>query len=1181
MRLKELTVQGYKSFATKHRFVFPSAVTAVIGPNGSGKSNIADAIRWVLGEQRASHLRAKRTHDLIFAGTERRPRAGLAQVSLTVDNEDGWLDIDFPEVVITRRAHRDGTNEYLINDSRVRLRDVLDLLEGQLGKSNYTVIGQGLVDSALSLRPEERRGLIDEAAGVVPLQRKRDGALRRLAETDENLTRVRDIMAEIGPGLRRMARLADRADRHEQLARELETHLADWYGYRWHRASEQLAAARSKAEELEAAIQGAREAVDDVDKARERAQRSTEAAEADLERHRLERERLATEAAAAHQAAAVASARLEARQSHRVEVDSDRATLDHERKLLARRTAGLEAEIATLEEVRVTRQNAVAGAREALTTADSRYAVCLESIEETRSALFDLSSKLAARRNELNKLTETARARELEREEVARERDATAELLHRLEFEVSEREMALTAADQGLAAATEEAAAAEEAVAPVAAELDQARQRGVRAQSHLESLRERESALEALQTETDAVGRLIGEMEQAGEIGFVGRVSSLLTIEPGWEMAVSSALGSRCDGIVVHDSSSADRALARMPSDARSRLTIVPLTGKQRPGHAWVPIEGELPADAVARAPQAAAIVHLLLGSTAFVEDLGRARTAVSRTDGPARAATRDGNLILPGGVIVTGPAARGALVAQHELDAVRSELETAAGDEARLAERTTALEADRRSLESRVAALSQRRAHAREARAAAKTALEDARLRLERSRREHEWATGALARADDELAALERERTALQEKTSSAALEEQSLSPRIKELEAEREAADPMAARAALNEAIAAAAETAQSLAARKAQHEAAIADGLALEERMVRIRTRLAETAADTDELHAEASRLAEDAQSRQLALEALDERAAPTEAEVLHARQNMQDLAKRLNEQRLHLSELQTQLIEARLSATRHEDGLNRLYDQLRADGEWLPSIGVLPQQLTLGGAAGVPLPIVTALPRDLEQRISAQRRELRSIGAIDREALAEYRDTAARHDLLTEQKADLEVAARDLRTALETLESEIQSRFEATFETVAEAFAAFFPQLFGGGEAQLVVADEPVGSPGIEIVARPPGKHSQPLSLLSGGERAITAVALIFALLKVSETPFVVLDEVDAALDEANVDRFCAALEALSATTQVVIITHNRGTIQRAGVVYGITMGDDGASQVISLRVEEAA
>ncbi len=248
MRLKEISLQGYKSFATKHRFAFPSVVTAVVGPNGSGKSNIADAMRWVLGEQRSSFLRAKKTDDLIFAGTERRPRAGLAEVTLTLDNSESWLDIDFPEVAITRRAHRDGSNEYFLNGARVRLRDILDLIEGRLGRSTYTVIGQGLVDSALALRPEERRGLIDEAAGVVPLQRKRDAALRRLAETDENLTRVSDILAELGPRLRRIQRLGKRAERHAKLTDEIEGLLGTWYRYHVYTKRKAQTEARRQAE---------------------------------------------------------------------------------------------------------------------------------------------------------------------------------------------------------------------------------------------------------------------------------------------------------------------------------------------------------------------------------------------------------------------------------------------------------------------------------------------------------------------------------------------------------------------------------------------------------------------------------------------------------------------------------------------------------------------------------------------------------------------------------------------------------------------------------------------------------------------------------------------------------------------------------------------------------------------
>ena len=312
MRVKELTLQGFKSFASKHRFAFPPGITAIVGPNGSGKSNIADAVRWVLGEQRASYLRAKRTEQMIFAGTERRPRSGLAEVTLTFDNEDGWLDLDFSEVVVGRRALRDGTNTYTINGAVVRLRDVLDLLGGHLGQGAFTVIGQGLVDNALSMKPEERRVLIDEAAGIVPLQRRRSAAMRKLAETDENLTRVADLLRELGPQLRRMSRLAERAEQHDELVSDLKDTLLQWYGYQWRRAREQHDDDKSVVDGLEARAATARREAESRAEVLRRAERDRDEAERALDEARQERDAVAAELNSVRQAVAVNRARLEA-----------------------------------------------------------------------------------------------------------------------------------------------------------------------------------------------------------------------------------------------------------------------------------------------------------------------------------------------------------------------------------------------------------------------------------------------------------------------------------------------------------------------------------------------------------------------------------------------------------------------------------------------------------------------------------------------------------------------------------------------------------------------------------------------------------------------------------------------------------------------------------------------------
>jgi chromosome segregation protein len=411
---------------------------------------------------------------------------------------------------------------------------------------------------------------------------------------------------------------------------------------------------------------------------------------------------------------------------------------------------------------------------------------------------------------------------------------------------------------------------------------------------------------------------------------------------------------------------------------------------------------------------------------------------------------------------------------------------------------------------------------------------------------------------------------------------------PRISALAADAESADSQERasehdqlRATLATASANSATVAQRLAGRAAMRDAAQRELERAEGLIAESLARAQQVASEQSSLAIEVDRLAVDAGSQHAELAELDAKVAPAEAALSDRKRALQACNTDLDAARRSRAEVEARLADARLTASRAEDRQERLFDQLRADSEWM---GLdLGEQLELGASRALQIPRVEQLKDDAAGELDGLRRQMRAIGAIDRDALEAYEETADRHALLTEQEADLVKAEADLRQLLASLESQMQLRFQATFEAVSLAFRRFFPMLFGGGEAELVIetVEGETGGGGLEIMARPPGKRRQTLSLLSGGERALTAVALIFSLLEVSQTPFVVLDEVDAALDEANVERFCTALRSLAEHTQVVVITHNRGTIETAGTVYGVTMAEDGASQIISLRVDATA
>jgi chromosome segregation protein len=1181
VRLKELTLQGYKSFASKHRFLFPSGITAVVGPNGSGKSNIADGIRWVLGEQRAAHLRARKSEELIFHGTERRARAGLAEVTLLLDNSDRGLDVDFAEVSITRRAHRDGTTEYLVNGARVRLRDVLDLLGSQLGQSNYTVIGQGLVDNALALRPEDRRGLIDEAAGLVPLQRKRDRALRQLEEGNENLTRVLDILADLGPRLKRMERLAERAQQHRRIAAELEGLLKVWYGHQWHRAVEQWQRAQASQTEAAADAEAARAEVAALQVALRQAETRAEAADDELATWRVQREVLTQSAAEARQGLAVSQARLESLAGRAREIEREVEGLASDIAGLADREAALGDEVALLATDHARHQAELAAARAALAAAEADHEARAQAAEVTRTRLFAHSSETAALQQRAAALTAQVEGRTTERD------TAAASLAHFDEQTAvlaggSERAAAaLIEAEAAVTAVTLDIAAAEARRDEVDQALRDARDAHAQATTAAAALRARAGALDALVSELDEVRPVLARLEAAG-IGALGTVANLLDVTPGWDAAVAAALGHRVQGVVLPDQAAVDAALAALTSAPVGQVTLVPLTAGDTPYRAWAPAVGTLDADAVATAPRARGLVAAVLGGTAFVEDVPAARAALAATPGPAQAATRDGRLVLPGGVIVAGAPGAELLALHRERRALPEAIATAMATAASRAAAVDGLAEQRRNLEVGLGDLAEQRASAERTRAAAAEAAAQASAELDQLRRARDWAAATLARLDEELATLAGDAAAVQRALAQQGPAEEALRAELRSLQAGLEAVDLAAHRQAVTAAAEQGARSAEALAGRRAGLDATTRDLDAARARLLHLRQRLAETHTGIADTTGAIQRQTAAADRLAAELAALAERIAPAESDMRSSRGSLRSSADRLEEARRRLEIHEARVSESRLASTRAEDRLERLYDQLRADSEWLPEAGDLPQPMDVASVAQLALQSVPELPTEIERQMGTLRRELRAIGAIDLEALSAYEENIAHYHALSAQRADLEAAERDLRQVLQHLETEMQAQFDLTFAAVADAFARYFPQLFGGGEAALVLTggsgDAP---PGIDIVARPPGKRSQALSLLSGGERALTAVALIFALLEVSTTPFVVLDEVDAALDEANVDRFCTALRDLAEHTQVVIITHNRNTIQTAGTVYGVTMGDDGASQTVSLRVEAMA
>jgi chromosome segregation protein len=1029
MRFKHLTLQGYKSFATKTEFLFPTGITAIVGPNGSGKSNIADGIRWVLGEQRISSLRGKSTADMIYAGGRRRARAGMAEVSLTMDNSDDWLPIEFSEVTLTRRAYRSGENEYLLNGSKVRLRDINELLaEGGLSQSAYTVIGQGLVDTALSLRPQERRDLFEEAAGISAYRSRREDALKRLDETRHNLERAHDIIGEITPRLRRLEREVARVEENRRLTAHLERLQRTWYGYQWGRRQDTLAQALEKALYLES----------------------------DLERHQGDASALSEKLVRQRQRESDLRAQL--RDWHRESAD----LLDRVNE--ARR------ELAVAEErtrLLRTRREELLAEIEPLAAQEEAQA---EQVDLARVKVEQMAHRLAGHKSRLAEqeqmwLTAQAQAREptRRRAQVEQELDACRVRLTELTQALSE------------------------------IRTDEARLAG------------EQEALDRIQTEKaahDAGTALL----QTDIDGVHGRLAALIQVPPEWECAIEAVLGPDLQAIVVERAAIVPQVHEILES-AAGRITLLPLTSLRPPPP--LPDGVTRAADVIACGRVVQPAVDALLGSVALCQDMAAARALLPKMAPGERCVTPDGVVLRTDGAISMGTSKTGGILASER---TRREL-------------PAKLEQTRRrcqQLEEQKKAQSQRMA--------------DLQTKLDELTRQ-------AVQAREEAARVERE--TLGQLRTEAAVAEEALRSQQTTLEREEALLERLQTQ----------------LSARRRRIGELDAEHATIDARVERLRAEVAQAEARLDQAR---------------------KRIQPAEDELARLGEEQTALEKREQQARERTREAEGRYGRAQLEVDRCQDELNLLSRQIEED------LGLVELELSDSVTAQAPLslrpvvselPIVEQLPKGLQQEIQRLKARLRRIGGVNPSAPEDYGEVKERHQFLTEQAADLEAASEQLQCVITELDELMEAAFQETFDAVAERFTGTFNALFNGGTARLELTEpDDLMNTGVDIVARPPGKRAQRLALLSGGERSLTAVALLFAILQVSPAPFCVLDEVDAALDEANVGRFRGLLTELAQRTQFIIITHNRGTIEAADTIYGISMGTDGVSQVVSLKMD---
>ena len=1178
MVFKELEIQGFKSFPDKVKITFDEGVTGVVGPNGSGKSNLSDAVRWVLGETSARQLRAAgKMEDVIFGGTRRRGAMGFAQVRLTLDNSSHALDVEADEVTIGRRYYRSGESEYSINGQICRLKDVYELLlDTGIGRDGYSVIGQGRIAEIVAAKSSERREIFEEACGIAKYRYRKNEAERRLAAAAENLERLRDILGELEARVGPLEKESEKARKFLELSARRKTLEVTLWTDGVHRAKEavrrqvrdyetaqadyerfdrQTKAAESEAEEIRMQAQQLTIAVErlngDIRSITEQISGSDSriaVLENDILRNEESIASLRSEIEAGEQDGAEADAAL---QRHRAvaakmeaegeklaaEIDALNAELEQladASNASGARKDTLRAEITDLTAKRTEAQVAQAAAEAAGETARQRLPALEQAVQE------GTDQWETARQD----LTDTIRYREM----LTENEKQLANVRSGLELKLKNRKAALDEADT--------------AEQRLGRELDAARQR-------LSVLRELEKNMDGYQNSVKAVMRAAGARRLRG---IIGPVSAILKVEPGCEVAVETALGAALQNIVVENEAAAKAAIALLRSDNAGRATFLPLDTVQ-PGVFRGRLSGtaRLASSLVQADARYDNIVSNLLGRIIVVEDINEA-SRVARDNGfRSRVVTMDGQVINAGGSFTGGSVQRSAglftrkqemeelriraaklqkdcLAAQEktdqckeQVDALQAELTATASEQITAANDRVRAEAEQKRLEAAAAQLETARNARRQEIDTLQAALADSRAKAEDAAKLQAELTAKIDRRTAEMSRIAEgddsfltRQNALAQDLSAKRLEQVT---RQKDAELaysqiaalEQRARDAAARRASLEESVAA-------LAARSDACRAEIAD--------------IRQTRADSQTTIAQKEAEIREATQKRLARQ-------QAETETLARARTAADSREEMSREMARLAERKA------AAESEYDQTVAKLWDEY---------------QLSVSQAEALCVEF-DSLPA-LRAQVADLRGKIRALGSVNVSAIEEYKEVKARYDALVTQVTDVEESRNELSRMISKLSAQMREIFTDSFRAINENFGRVFAELFGGGEASLMLEDESdVLSSGIGIRVAPPGKVIKNLEALSGGEQALVAISIYFAILAVNPAPFCILDEIEAALDDANVVRFAQYLRRVSDKTQFIVITHRRGTMEAANVLYGVTMQEDGVSKLLKLDLEQ--
>ena len=1181
MYLKSIEVQGFKSFAHKIKFDFHNGITGIVGPNGSGKSNVADAVRWVLGEQRVKQLRGGSMQDVIFSGTENRKPLSYASVAITLDNSDHQLPIDYEEVTVARRLYRSGESEYLINGSMCRLKDVNELFyDTGIGKEGYSIIGQGQIDRILSGKPEERRELFDEAAGIVKFKRRKNLSVKKLEEEQQNLLRVNDILAELEKQITPLEKQAETAREYLRKKEELKTYDINMFLLETARIREQiqgiegkLAATRQELAEAGSAYADMKQEYEAVEEQVDGIEAAIEKAKSQLNETTMLKQQLENQ---------IALLREQIHSAHMNDEHYDQRAKTIETELLDRegQLAGRQKEQEEIKGELEKKQALENQAREELITVQTRIATLSASIDKNKSDIMELLNNRASTKAKIQKYDTmleqiqvrreqlSRRAAEAEEEAASQEKQQNGYLeeLERISGEIRtlaaenrEYEEKIEAIQKDLAGRTEKFRIGQTAYH--------------REQSRLESLKN-------ITERYDGYGNSIRKvMDHKGqEPGLLGVVADLIKVEKDYEIAVETALGGNIQNIVTSDEETAKRMIRFLKQNRFGRATFLPLTSMKARGGIQRPEalkeKGVIGvADTLVKSdPAYRELVGYLLGRTLVVDNIDTGTAIARKYQQSLRIVTLEGELINPGGSM-TG----GAFKNSSNLLSRRREIEEFEKTVRQLKKEMDEFEAESDRLRQVRAGCYEKVEEIKEQLQKAYVVQNTAKMNADQAGARVKASRDLVEDIQKEAQDLDRQITDIVDNQESINVEldtsqelEVQLTAKIEEEQAVLDQEHELE-----TEKQKVAEEMHLVCAGLEQKYDFVLENVTRIQDEMEKFQEELKEREENKAGTSKEIQEKEEKIQDLRQTIENSGELFQEIQAEIEKYKNQREELTRKhrsflqkREELSGHMAELDKEVFRLENRKESYEEASQKQYDYMWEEYE-----------LTYNRALELRDGNLTDLAK-MKRRIQELKNEIRGLGNVNVNAIEDYKNLYDRYDFLKKQHDDLVEAEATLVQIIEELVAAMRKQFQEQFARISQEFDQVFKELFGGGKGTLeLMEDEDILEAGIRIIAQPPGKKLQNMMQLSGGEKALTAIALLFAIQNLKPSPFCLLDEIEAALDDNNVVRFAKYLHKLTKNTQFIVITHRRGTMTAADRLYGITMQEKGVSTLVSVSLLE--